>query len=98
MSGRGWLRVFNLKQGDTLVASLLILDYGRESSLYNIAFDREFAHYSPGNILFVESIKAAISGGRKFVDFLRGSEKYKYSFGAEDCKIFQLSIKPGDDS
>ncbi|MFC2157971.1 GNAT family N-acetyltransferase [Acidobacteriota bacterium] len=95
LAHRGWVKVFNLTSRGSLVASLLTMNYGDELSLYNITFKRDYAPYSPGYYLFNASIKDAISQRQKYVDFLRGDEKYKYSFGAKDCKIFHLAFDIG---
>ena len=66
------------------------LPFNEEISFYNVAFDREYARYSPGIYLFHESIKRVFAKRIRKVDFLRGREKYKYYFGAKDCKIYKL--------
>jgi CelD/BcsL family acetyltransferase involved in cellulose biosynthesis len=92
LSAEGWARMDSLFSGDNLAASLLSFEYGGETSLYNIAFSRAFASFSPGYTLFNQAIKQAIQKKMRRVDFLRGSEKYKYEFGAEDRRIVKLSL------
>jgi len=60
--------------------------------LYNTAFSQEYADLSPGIYLFDFRIKKAINEKRNKMNFLRGREKYKYYFGAQDSKIFDLTL------
>lgn len=77
------------------MAALLNFSYSDQILFYNVAFNKDFSRYSPGLFLFNHCIKQAISKGKKKADFLRGREKYKYYFGAEDSKIFRLILTPG---
>jgi len=90
-----WIELNFLSTEDKLVASLLNFSYSDEISFYNVAFDAEFAWYSPGFYLFNHSIKQAISEKKTKVDFLRGREEYKYHFGAKECKIYDLILTVG---
>ena len=59
---------------------------------YMSGFDAAFADLSPGTLLLAAMLEAAIAEGRTEADFLRGSEAYKYTWGATDrpnahCRI-----------
>ena len=92
-SGRGWLTIDRLAAGGVLAASLMSFQYRDEVSLYNVAFSALFSAFSPGYSLFDRAIRRAIEEGRRKVDFLRGGEKYKYDFGAQDGKILKIELK-----
>ena len=70
-------------------------DDGQTTYLYNAGIDPEEAATSPGvtgtALLFQERIAAGI---RRF-DFLRGQERYKYEWGAEDEPIYRLLVTRG---
>lgn len=53
-------------------------------SSYLGGWDDRFAHLSPGDTLVAYSIRYAIEDGFRAYDFLRGSEQYKFSFGAKE--------------
>ncbi len=89
-----WVGLYLLFYEDKVMAALLNLSYSNQVYFYNVAFNKDFARYSPGLFLFNHCIKQAISEGKKKADFLRGREKYKYYFGAEDSKIFRLVLIP----
>jgi len=52
--------------------------------LFNSGFDPEYYSLSPGIVAIALDIKSAIDEGVKYYDFLRGGEKYKFDFGAEE--------------
>jgi CelD/BcsL family acetyltransferase involved in cellulose biosynthesis len=93
---RGWVEMNGLYVKDALVAALLSFSYENDVLFYNIAYKTDFAPYSPGFYLFNSSILEAIAANKNRVDFLRGREKYKYEFGAKECKIYSLILAPGD--
>jgi CelD/BcsL family acetyltransferase involved in cellulose biosynthesis len=91
---REWIELYVLFCEDRILAALLNFSYSDRIYFYNVAFDRDFAWYSPGIFLFDHCIQEAISTGKKSADFLRGREEYKYYFGARDSKIFRLILMP----
>lgn len=96
MSGRlaekHWSELAILFSGDHVLGALLSFLYFDEVHLYNVTYNQAYQRFSPGYYLFHESIRQAIEENRKKVDFLRGKEKYKYDFGAQDSKIWSLSL------
>jgi CelD/BcsL family acetyltransferase involved in cellulose biosynthesis len=90
-----WVELNLLFYEESLMAALLNFSYSGEIFFYNVAFNQDFARYSPGLYLFHQCLKQAMSEGKKKADFLRGREKYKYFFGAEDSKIFRLMLTQG---
>jgi CelD/BcsL family acetyltransferase involved in cellulose biosynthesis len=93
-SRQKWVELNFLYHEDRIMAALLNFSYSDQVYFYNVAFDKDFARYSPGLFLFDHCIKQAISESKNKADFLRGREKYKYYFGAEDSKIFRLILTP----
>jgi CelD/BcsL family acetyltransferase involved in cellulose biosynthesis len=94
-SQQGWAELNLLSIDKEPAASLLTFLYNDEVLHYNIAYNPRFAAFSPGIFLFNHSIEKAIGLGKRRVDFLRGREKYKYNFGAKECKIrdFILTLR-----
>jgi CelD/BcsL family acetyltransferase involved in cellulose biosynthesis len=95
-SKKGWVEMNVLFFEDSLISALLNFLYGNEVLFYNVAYDLEYATFSPGFYLFHASIVEAISREKSSIDFLRGREKYKYDFGAKECKIYSLILKRGE--
>jgi CelD/BcsL family acetyltransferase involved in cellulose biosynthesis len=91
-STNGWIEFNVLHFKDELAAMLLNFVYHDEIYFYNIAFNPNYAPFSPGIYLFNQSIHRAIEDNLRRADFLRGREKYKYYFGAKECKIMDFFL------
>jgi CelD/BcsL family acetyltransferase involved in cellulose biosynthesis len=89
---RGWLDLSFLMINGQRAASLLSLKYRGRIYVYNSGYDPAFSSYSAGIALIGQSIRAAIEGGYRKYDFLRGNEGYKYRLGAHDAPVYQLNI------
>jgi len=95
-SRKGWVEMNVLFFEKSLISALLNFRYRDDVLFYNVAYDLDYAPFNPGFYLFHNSIVEAISAGKSRVDFLRGREKYKYDFGAEECKINSLILTRGE--
>jgi tetratricopeptide (TPR) repeat protein len=86
---RGLLLLPVLWIGDRPLSALAILmDERKKSFLFYITGrDESFAGSQPGLILHGHSIRYAICLGMKRYDFLRGNERYKYSFGVKERRL-----------
>ncbi len=80
----GWLRLRGTYLSDRLISILFSFHLQKTVYLYNSGFDPGCAHLSPGIVSICQDIQSAISEGMTHYDFLRGDERYKYQFGAED--------------
>src|SRR6266566_215784 len=77
-------RLYELRiAGQTAAAYYGFQDNDRAYA-YIAGFDPRFAHESPGSLLLAHVIADSISNGAREFHFLRGSEAYKYSWGARD--------------
>lgn len=88
-----WLRLSILERDQKAVAAMLCFDYGESLYLYNSGFDPELSSLSPGIVLIGYCIQDAISRGKKWFDFMRGSEDYKYRLGGKDTLIYRILIE-----
>ncbi len=93
-SSESWVELNMLYFENRFIAALLNFWFEDILYFYNIAYDRDYASYSPGFYLFDRAIKHAIANQISIADFLRGGEKYKYFFGAEESKIYSLKLRP----
>ena len=91
-STNGWIEFKVLHFQDDLAAMLLNFVYYDEIYFYNIAFNPNYSPFSPGIYLLNQSVRQAIEDNLKRADFLRGREKYKYYFGAKECKIMDFFL------
>lgn len=74
------LRLAVLRAGGTIVAAELGLTAGRRHHLWFPIYDPDFARYSPGALMTLETLRAAASLGIERVDFGPSEEAYKEDF------------------
>lgn len=90
----GILQLLFLEIEGQKAAALFNFDYRDRIWVYNSGLDPEaFGYLSPGVVLTAEAIQSAIENGRSAFDFLRGSESYKYRFGAQDTTIHRVILE-----
>lgn len=93
LSRRGLAELNMLFKEDNLIGALFNFYYLGNLYFYNVAFHPQYARYSPGIYLFFKRIEKAINAGSSEADFLRGREKYKYAFGAEDRWLYHWELE-----
>lgn len=90
----GWLNLYTLWLDGRPAASLWCFDYGGDLLLYNSGFDPTWRpELSSGIVLLAYCIQDAIARQKRRFDFLRGSESYKYRFGAVDGAVYHLTVR-----
>lgn len=94
MLERGALRLAMLDLAGQPVAGIYGFSDGHTWSIYNSAYDHARRDLSPGMVLVAETIRLACEQGCERYDFLRGSEDYKYRFGAVDRQIVRVTATP----
>ncbi|MFN3324747.1 MAG: GNAT family N-acetyltransferase [Bryobacteraceae bacterium] len=90
---QGVLTLHSLRLDGRIVAVLYLLVHGETVYHYLGGFDPTLAPYSPGSQLLAHSIDRAIQSGFRVWDFLRGRERYKYLWGAQDRRIYHVVIQ-----
>ncbi|HVB14329.1 MAG TPA: GNAT family N-acetyltransferase [Candidatus Dormibacteraeota bacterium] len=91
---RGWLRLQFIQAAGQLTAATLGFTVSGTWHLYNSGYEPAAAALSPGLLCVAEGIRVAIEEGCQTVDFLRGSEAYKYHLGAQDRPLWRLQLRP----
>jgi CelD/BcsL family acetyltransferase involved in cellulose biosynthesis len=95
----GLLRLHALRLGGDVVAVLYALADpperpARRLYFYISGFDPGLERLSPGMLLVGHAIEEAIAEGFAVADFLRGQERYKYFWGAQDTPLFRRRLRP----
>lgn len=72
------------RKGDETVGVLLGFWWKGWFSAYQSGWDPAYAPFSIGSLLVAKAITSATDAGATTFDFLRGTEDYKYRFGAVD--------------
>lgn len=78
---RGPVAVVARRDGD-VIGVLLGFGWQRGVALYQKGWHPDYASLSIGSLLVAEAVDAAVARGVETVDFLRGTEDYKFRFGA----------------
>ena len=97
LAARGWLDLWWLKVGETVQAAVYDFRFGRSVYSYLSAVNPDgLLRLSPGLVLTLWRIRAAIEDGYADYDLLRGHEPYKESLGAQpDPTSTYLVGRPG---
>lgn len=77
-------RLYALEIGGKMAGVYYGFLWRRRAYAYLCGYNPEFAFESPGAILIGHAIESAVREGACEFDFLRGSEAYKYEWGAAD--------------
>ena len=80
---RGWEEVKFLLLDDIPIAYRIDFVYAGKVWLYNSAFRPDYGKYHPGYVIQAYNIEKKIKEGFREVDFLRGSESYKFRYTNE---------------
>jgi len=78
--------------GRTIGAGIHLVD-GPSLLYYNAGIDPDARDLSPGVVMVASYVQAALAGGFRRIDFLRGDEAYKYEWGARDEPIQRLLVR-----
>jgi CelD/BcsL family acetyltransferase involved in cellulose biosynthesis len=73
------------RRGEQIVGMLYGFWWRETFAAYQHGWDREYARDALGNVLVLHALGFAGEYGARTFDFLRGSEAYKYRFGASDA-------------
>jgi CelD/BcsL family acetyltransferase involved in cellulose biosynthesis len=77
---RDWLRFYQLKVADQVIAALYCFRYRGVFYAYESGFDPDWGRYSPGQLLWAHVIQEAIKEGAHELDMLYGTHEYKFSW------------------
>jgi CelD/BcsL family acetyltransferase involved in cellulose biosynthesis len=89
----GWLQLAFIEVNGEKAAGYLNFDYMNHIWVYNSGLDFRFSELSPGWVLLGNLLEWANEHQRKYFDFMRGGEDYKYRFGAIDRRVMRLTLR-----
>ncbi|MGE3600802.1 MAG: GNAT family N-acetyltransferase [Dehalococcoidia bacterium] len=93
---RGWLVLGFLRLNHQVAASIYAFKIGKSLQFYlsGRGATDQFVKYSPGIAIHLYCMQEMIAEGVREYDFLRGTEAYKYTLGAEDFETWRLLAFP----
>ena len=89
----GFLRLQSLRLDERIVAVVYALFAKGCAYYYLSGFDPEFATISPGTLTVGHTIRQAIGERVREFDFLRGRERFKYSWGARERPCYGRMLR-----
>lgn len=91
-AARGWLRFYRLRRRGAPIAVIYAFACRGRLYLYLGGFDPAWAKFGPLVLLMGYAFDEALREGLSEADFLRGSEPYKYEWGARDRVTYLARI------
>lgn len=88
----GVLRLYALRLDGVIIAVLYAMEERDMFYCYVQGFDPRYGDLSPGAQILAAVIEDAVWKGKCAVDFLRGRETYKYSWGAKDEPTYRVIL------
>ena len=82
LAGAGMLRLLGVQVDGRPIGCLYALRLHGRVHYYGGGFDPDWSRYSPGMLLLEQAITTAMADGDREFDFLRGTEPYKFRWGA----------------
>jgi CelD/BcsL family acetyltransferase involved in cellulose biosynthesis len=89
---RGELSLAMLDIDERAIASLFAFEIGSALHVYNASYDLHLAAIAPGFELTRRLIEDAIARRLTTVDFMRGTERFKFDFGGTIVSLKQVRI------
>lgn len=93
LAEEGAVRLCFLEVDGVRAASVLLFDCGEELAMYNSGFDPAYGHLAVGLLSKAFCIRMAMEEGKRALDFLRGSEPYKYDLGGRDRQVYRCILR-----
>ena len=90
----GRLRMYVLRLGDTVAATLYGFLYADKFYFYQSGFHPDFEKYSVGLVTLGLSLQSAIEDGAREFDFLHGDESYKFLWTQSLRKLVRYDLFP----
>jgi CelD/BcsL family acetyltransferase involved in cellulose biosynthesis len=89
----GYLQLAFLEADGEKACAYLNFDYANRIWVYNSGLDPKFMDISPGWVLLGYLLEWANTHKRNEFDFMRGSEDYKYRFGALNRHVLRVKVR-----
>lgn len=74
------------------IAAAYVLTH-RNAHLYLTGFDPRYERMSAGSVMIGRAVERAFAARRRYFDFLRGPEPYKYVWGARDSVTLRMCLE-----
>jgi CelD/BcsL family acetyltransferase involved in cellulose biosynthesis len=92
---KGMLRLYRMLFEERTLAVLYGFVHRNWLYAYLMGFDPDFSELSPGRLMLLSVAEDCITRGVAGMDFLRGSENYKYDWSPKETKNYTMLITNG---
>ena len=93
LADQNLVRLYCLEVNGVRTASVLCFDAGDELLLYNSGYDPDYSSLAVGLLSKALALEQAIEQGKRWFDFLRGAESYKYDLGGKDLAVYRCIVR-----
>ncbi len=87
------LRLYSLRVNGICIASAYTFFEREQALCYLHGYDPQYAHLSPGTLILSAAMEDAIRLGKKTINFLRGQEDFKKTWGVQEEDTFCLRMR-----
>lgn len=91
---KNMVRLYRLYLNGKRAAAILMFYWGDTAIFYQSGWDPVFSRYSPGVVLMSNVIKDAIEMRKRYFDFLRGDEPYKFKWTTDYRSTISVLLSP----
>lgn len=91
---KGMLRLYRMRYSGQDMAALYCLLRGKTVYTYLSGFDPALSKFSPGAHILKHAVEDSIRSGATMLDFLRGQEGYKYTWGPKEERNMSMVLEP----
>ena len=85
--------IYYINYKDSMISSAFVYESEIVDYLYNSCRDHSLEEFNTGTYLNDQLLQNSINNKKRYFDYLKGEEKYKFNFGGQVHQLYDLKIK-----
>ena len=85
--------IYYINYNDSMISSAFVYESEIVDYLYNSCRDHSLEEFNTGTYLNDQLLQNSINNKKRYFDYLKGEEKYKFNFGGQVHQLYDLKIK-----
>ena len=85
--------IYFINYKDSMISSAFVYESEIVDYLYNSCRDHSLEEFNTGTYLNDQLLQNSIKNKKRYFDYLKGEEKYKFNFGGQVHQLYDLKIK-----
>ena len=85
--------IYYINYNDSMLSSAFVYESEIVDYLYNSCRDHTLEEFNIGTYLNDQLLQNSIKNKKRYFDYLKGEEKYKFNFGGQVHQLYDLKIK-----